>query len=118
MSKGAFLQCGAELNVEEYKMNNKTSLHNPACAHRMIMAERELAAFIKAVTELYGAEQATLSTEIWLNELEIMKRLPGPASCDWLAITISSLARFASPMTDTKISRAPSPNCFAFAVLV
>lgn len=36
----------------------------------MHMAERELAAFISAATELFGPEQARLSAEDWLEESE------------------------------------------------
>ncbi|HWF02068.1 MAG TPA: hypothetical protein VHA06_00185 [Candidatus Angelobacter sp.] len=36
------------------------------------LAERELSSFIAAVTELYGAEQATLSEKDWLDESDLM----------------------------------------------
>jgi hypothetical protein len=84
----------------------------------MIMAERELVVFISAVTELYGAEWATLSAETWLNELELMNRLPGPTDHDWRAITVAAMTHLASQMTDTKVSPIPSSNCFAFAILL
>ncbi|HEV2961825.1 MAG TPA: hypothetical protein VG649_08390 [Candidatus Angelobacter sp.] len=87
---------------------NKQPSHSPECAHLMIMAERELAAFLGAVTELYGAEQARLSAEIWLDELESMKSLPGPASRDWRALTVAALARLANRLTDTRVSPIPS----------
>jgi len=36
------------------------SWHSPADADLMVIAERELGAFIRAVTELFGPEQARL----------------------------------------------------------
>ena len=41
------------------------------------MAEREIGAFISAVTELFGSEQARLATEDWLDELVLIETLPG-----------------------------------------
>ena len=40
------------------------------------MAERELSAFMVAVTELFGAEQAAESSDHWLLELEACNDLP------------------------------------------
>lgn len=91
-------------------MNNKQSLHSQSCTDLMIMAERELAAFLGAVTELYGAEQAEISAEIWLEELDSMNSLPGPASRDWRAVTVAALARLANHPAATKVSAIPSSN--------
>jgi hypothetical protein len=52
--------------------------HSPADADLMVMAERELGAFIRAVTDLFGPEQARLAAEDWVEELELMDALPGP----------------------------------------
>ena len=38
----------------------------------LILAERELSAFIRAVDKLFGAEQARQSTLDWIDELERM----------------------------------------------
>lgn len=91
-------------------MNNKQSLHSPSCTDLMIMAERELAAFLGAVTELYGAEQADISAEIWLDELDSMNSLPGPTSHEWRAVTMAALARLVDHPSDTKVSAIPSSN--------
>ena len=61
---------------------------------RMRMAERHLAAFARAVHELYGAEQARQSAEDWLEELELMDWLEGEAP-NWRQITIAAAARLA-----------------------
>jgi hypothetical protein len=60
----------------------KNSL-SPADAYLMVIAERELGAFIRAVTELFGPEQARLAAEDWIDELELMDALPAPTRRDW-----------------------------------
>jgi hypothetical protein len=44
------------------------------------MAERELAAFMVAVTDLFGPEQAKESVEDWLRELVARSDLPASAA--------------------------------------
>ena len=103
---------------EEDEVNNTTQLPRGSCAELMIMAERELAAFLSAVTRLYGAEESAMSAEVGLCELEAMNRLPGPASREWRAVTVSALARLASRLADTKVSAIPSSNCFGSTLVL
>jgi hypothetical protein len=65
----------------------------PACSSLMFMAEREFAAFTRAVTELFGPEEARLSAEDWLNEVASTSCLPGPTTREWRMVTVASLAR-------------------------
>ena len=60
------------------------------------MAERELGAFFAAVTELFGPEQARLSVEDWLEELESLDMLPGLRNFDWRQVTLAVLTRLAN----------------------
>ena len=53
-------------------MNAKESFSNSICKDQMQMAEREFSAFISAVKELHGPEQAQLSAVDWLDESELM----------------------------------------------
>ena len=53
-------------------MDKEESFRNSTCEGQINMAERELSAFIRAVTELFGPEHARLSTEDWLDESELM----------------------------------------------
>jgi hypothetical protein len=46
------------------------------CIDLLAMAEQELQAYFNAVRELFGSEQAQLSAEDWLDELEAAKALP------------------------------------------
>src|SRR6266481_9054903 len=70
-----------------------TNSDGPTFAKLMTMADRELGAFISAVTELFGPEQARLAAEDWLDELVSMETLPGLTSRDWRLITIAASAR-------------------------
>jgi len=112
-------------------MNQEESFCNSTYEDQIHMAERELSAFISAVTELFGPEQARLSAEDWLDESELMDSPPRSTSRDWRAVTVAAPARLANrpiaavhrrkPLaasTDTKVSPIPSSNCFASALLL
>jgi hypothetical protein len=70
-----------------------TNSDSPTFAGLMTMAERELAAFISAVTELFGSEQVRLAANDWLDELVLMEALPGLTNRDWRFITIAASVR-------------------------
>ena len=110
-------------------MNKEEPVRNSTCQDQINMAERELSAFIRAVTELFGPEQAGLSTEDWLDESELMDGPPRASSRDWRAVTVAASARLASrgtpardhralaASTDTEVAPMLSCNCFAPAPL-
>jgi hypothetical protein len=62
------------------------------------MAERELSAFLSAVTELYGPEQTEASADDWLRELQAREDVPASAR-EWRTLTIAAAAQLASRMT-------------------
>jgi len=111
-------------------MDKEESFCNSTCEDQINMAERELSAFIRAVTELFGREQARLSTEDWLDESELMDSPPRATSRDWRAVTVAASARLANQgtlardhrtlakATDTKVSPILSSNCFTSALMV
>ena len=76
-------------------MNTEETFDNSTYSDQMHLAERELSAFISAVTELFGPEQAKLSTEDWLDESELMDSPPRSTSRDWRAVTVAASARVA-----------------------
>ena len=89
-------------------MTELSKRFDPACGDLMTMAERELAAFFSAVTELFGSEQAELSAEDWLQELMAIKihdmaidDLPA-STRQWRQLTVKAAARLASLHTETK----------------
>jgi hypothetical protein len=66
----------------------------------MRIAERELAAFIGAVTTLYGPEQANISAEEWLDELALMDARLRSEHRHWRTVTIAACARLADHVKD------------------
>ena len=82
------------------------------------MAERELAAFVGAVNELFGSEEARISTAEWIEELLAADRPIGPDITDWRRITIIASSRLANRVCrnaeSTSVIRAtmrrPSPH--------
>jgi len=111
-------------------MDKEESFGNSTCEDQINMGERELSAFILAVTELFGPEQARLSAEDWLGELALMDSPPRATSRDWRAVTVAASARLVNRgtpardhrtlavSTDTKVLPILSSNCFASALLV
>jgi len=85
-------------------MANKQSFSNPICGAETHGAERELSAFTGAVTELFGTEQARVSTEDWLEELTLMDMPSRSKERNWRAVTIAAAARLAKRL-DTATHR-------------
>ncbi len=79
--------------------NEHTEDHDRDCNDLMGIAEREFVAFTRAVSEMFGAEEARLSAEDWLNEVASRDCLPGPTAREWRLVTIAALARLAIRMT-------------------
>jgi hypothetical protein len=77
-------------------MNTEESFSNLTYEDDAHKAERELAAFLGAVTELFGSEQADLSAEDWLDESELVDSAPRSASRQWRAVTVAASARLAN----------------------
>jgi hypothetical protein len=79
---------------------------SPACIEFMTMAERELSAFFNAVTHLFGSEQAELSAEDWLQELNQIDDLPTSVP-KWRSITAKVSTRLASRVRASSLSPEP-----------
>jgi hypothetical protein len=58
--------------------------------------ERELAAFARAVTEMFGSEQAGQSVKDWLQELQETDRPIDDRPINWRNLTVFAAARLAS----------------------
>ena len=89
--------------VARYKPSNNST---PTCADLMTMAERELSAFFKAVTQLFGAEQANLSAKDWLQELIEIDGLP-VSTQEWRLITAKVSTRLPSRVSAPSLSTEP-----------
>ena len=62
-------------------------------AQHLALAERELSAFVTAVRQLFGAEQAWRAADSWIEELE---RADWPSEApviDWRKVTIAAAGR-------------------------
>ncbi|HTW78116.1 MAG TPA: hypothetical protein VME23_01100 [Terracidiphilus sp.] len=59
----------------------------------LILAEKELSAFMCAVDQLFGAEQARQSALDWIEELERMHWPSGDSIPDWRRATVGASAR-------------------------
>jgi hypothetical protein len=59
----------------------------------LILAEKELSAFIRAVDKLFGAEQARQSALDWIEELGRMDWPSGESITDWRRVTVGASAR-------------------------
>lgn len=112
-------------------MHEHELLSSQAYDEQTQLAERELSAFIAAVTERFGPEQARASTEDWLAEAEILDGSPRSTSRDWRSVTIAASASLASRIDaaqyrqkslaascNTKVSPIPSSNCFSSILLI
>jgi len=111
-------------------MDKEESFCGSTYENQVHLAERDSASFIGAVKELFGAEQALLAADDWLDESELMDCPPRSTSRDWRAVTVAASARLANRVSGARDRRAPassthskvspilSSNCFASALLV
>ena len=79
----------------EYPMDNRELFSDSMYEEQTHLAERELASFLSAVTELYGPEQAELSAKDWLDESDSMDTPCFSTEPDWRTVTIAASARLA-----------------------
>lgn len=79
------------------------------CAEPTMRAERELSAFISAVAELFGPQQAALAATDWLQQLQVVTDLPA-SSRDWRLISIEASARLAHRVNTKVVRREDEPD--------
>jgi hypothetical protein len=87
-------------------MNCQERFRNSTCADQADVAERELSAFIRAVTQLFGYEEAEVSAEDWLGELELVDDPLLSTSRSWRAVTIAASARLANRLPAAQRGRS------------
>ena len=68
----------------------------------LILAEKELSAFIRAVDKLFGAEQARQSALDWIEELDLMDWPLGDAIPDWRRATVAAGVRLGVLMSGSR----------------
>jgi len=77
---------------------------NATDANLLSMAERVLGAFLCAVEQSYGPEQAALSAEDWLTELDSFDVDPDFTESDWRKVTITAAVRLANRLAPREIA--------------
>ena len=91
--------------MNQFALTKSPKNHDPICGDLLKMAERELTAFFNAVTKLFGSEQAEISAEDWLRELEAIDDSQiddlrindlAASSRQWRQLTVKVMARLAS----------------------
>jgi hypothetical protein len=81
--------------MNQLAVRKPRAIFNSDCPDIRPRAEQELAAFFRAVTELYGPEQADLAAADWLHEFAASDGLPA-STREWRRITVNAAARLAS----------------------
>ena len=66
-------------------------------------AERELGAFMRAVTDSFGPKEGRLAAEDWLQVLDSREELPGTSADDWRSITIAAASRLATRLNAASV---------------
>jgi hypothetical protein len=81
--------------LENTAMNDTDPFSDSVYDEQEHLAERELSAFVGAVKELFGAEQAEAAAEDWLEEAELPDEPPRSTIRDWRSVTVAASARLA-----------------------
>ena len=84
------------MNNEKISPNDQDGGRVWSIAPLLAAGERELSAFVAAVNELFGAEQARQAAENWMEELGWMDWSCENPATDWRRITITAAARLVS----------------------
>ena len=110
-------------------MITSESFSDSAYENETRLAELELSAFVGAVTERFGPEQAKISAREWLDESDLMDSPPLSTDRDWRAVTVAASARLAyrldgehqqqsSSASERKVLSMPLSNSFVMKVVV
>src|SRR5579864_5617791 len=81
------------LETQEMSTDAESERCNQLTSGLLIMAEKELSAFIRAVYKLFGAEQARQSAMDWIEELGRMDWPSGESIPNWRRATVGASAR-------------------------
>lgn len=112
-------------------MDDRELFFEPVYERQTHMAERELSAFIGAVTELFGPEQARPFVEDWLEESELADSPPLSTERNWRSVTMAASVRLAARLKtaerrqttlsvplSSKVSSMLTSNCFTSILLL
>jgi hypothetical protein len=88
-----------------------TAQEGKSIAQHMASAERELSAFVTAVRQLFGPEQARQAANNWMEELEQTDWTCEAQPIDWRSVTIAAAARLVG---HNKEARAEIKTCRSY----
>jgi hypothetical protein len=77
-----------------------------SCGKFLTPGERELSAFIKAVSQIFGVEQAQISAEDWLAQLVEINELPA-STREWRLITAKASMQLANRVSNSLPATEP-----------
>jgi hypothetical protein len=80
------------LDKRKISRNSETDCYIQLANDFIVLAEKELSAFIRAVEKLFGPEQARKSALHWIEELERMDCPSGDSIPDWRQATVAASA--------------------------
>ena len=80
--------------------------------YRFSLAEKELRAFVHAVDQLFGIEQARRSGLAWIHEMEVMNWPVGEAIPNWRQATIRASAQLCPPHSVSLRQSATKIDCW------
>ena len=83
------------LDKRKISRNSETDRYIQLANDFLVLAEKELSAFIRAVQKLFGAEQARKSALHWIEELQLTDWPSGDSIPDWRQATVVASARLA-----------------------
>jgi acyl carrier protein phosphodiesterase len=86
-------------SLARYELSNS----NHPCPDLLTMAEQELSAFFNAIRQRFGSEEAQLSAEDWLQELNQIDALPASIG-EWRSLTAKASTRLASRVSASSLS--------------
>src|SRR5712672_4360110 len=100
------------LDKRKVSRNSETDRHIQLANDLIVLAEKELSAFIRAVQKLFGPEQARQSALHWIEELERMDWPSGESIPDWRRATVLASTRIAlwGPAIPIGVGRDLSPE--------
>ncbi len=83
-------------------VNDVIEIPMTPCEELVSLGEREFAAFIRTVTELFGADRARIAAEDWLEAVTLLDCESPRPSHSWRLVTIAATTRFLDRLIATQ----------------
>jgi len=87
-----------------------TDQEGKSMAQHLASAERELSAFVTAVHQSFGPEQARYAADNWMEELEQTDWISEAQAIDWRALTIAAAARLVGRDKEARANHMKKDN--------